>query len=145
MQVYHGGKFSNMSISFKGFKDHAGFGVFEKGYRCVAIAGQTTIFNHSYSSDVYLEGIKLYIGETANDGDYVEFEVVDIDNILGYGANFVVSKMAETKYVKPNQEYLRISDAIKTVPQGFYMRLKYISTGTQNVILYLDHLLRLDE
>ena len=53
--------------------------------------------------------------------------------------------MAETKYIYPKQEYLRISDAVKTIPQGFYMRLKYISTGTQNVILYLDHLLRLDE
>jgi len=132
-------------MQISGFKDHAGYGVFEKGYRCVAIAGQTTNFNHSYLSDVYLEGIKLYIGETSIDGDYVEFEVVDVDNILGYGENFVVSKMAETKYVRANQEYLRISDAIKTVPQGFYMRLKYISTGTQNVILYLDHLLRVGE
>lgn len=134
-----------IGVEINGFKNHEGFGVFEKGYRCVAIAGQTTSFSYSYLNDVYLEGIKLYIGSTAIDGDYVEFEVVDVDNILGYGANFVVNKMAETKYVRANQEYLRISDAIKTIPAGLYLRLKYVSIGGQNVILHLDHLLRLDE
>lgn len=134
-----------MGLSIKGFRSTEGYNVFEKGYRCVAPAGTTYDLHIKYNDDIYLEGMRLWCGPTAVDTDYIDILVEDVDNLLGYGQGFILATMAQSKHVRANFEYTRIADSIKLIPAGLYICLKYRSTGSQDVVVHLDHLLRLTD
>lgn len=134
-----------MALSIKGFRDTEGFNVIEKGYRHVATAGTTQDFHVKYNENVYMEGMRLWCGPTAVDTDCVDVLIVDVDNILGLGPDYLLATMAKAKYVRPNFEYMRLADSIKLIPIGIYICLKYHSTGSQDVVVHLDHLLRITD
>lgn len=110
-----------------------------KGFRYVATAGQTTIFDEEAAKQIYIQGGKGNISNAA-DGDYVEFAIVDKDDVLGLfgGLGLTVGqdvleidKYVETYYPSPgvlNEIELRVQAAGKLVP-GLYLRLIYHSTG----------------
>ena len=64
------------------------------------------------------------------DGDYIEFEVVDIDNLLGLGAGTVLNRYIETEYVKANTEAIISGNSAVKIPAGIYLRTRYVSVGT---------------
>jgi hypothetical protein len=119
----------------KGFQDLTGHNFYKKGLRGTAVAGQTTDFYISFSTNMYLSGGGYHAGSTANGGDYVGAQIVDKDNILGYGPGTVLGTFLETDYVWPGREWeVRTNDA-KIIPTGIYLRMRYVSTGAQDVEL----------
>lgn len=79
----------------------------------------------------YFDGVQYY-AKDAEVFDKVSFQVVDVDNILGYGAGFIVEEFAEENYVMPNCGVKMILYKSKLVP-GLYVRIKYESTGATDV------------
>lgn len=79
----------------------------------------------------YFDGVQYY-AKDAEVGDYVQFQVVDVDNVLGYGAGFVVEEFGDTWYVGPDAlEDIRLFKSAYVA--GLYIRVKYTSTGTSAV------------
>ncbi len=70
-------------------------------------------------------------------GDTITAQIVDVDNLLGQGANFVVKEWIKDWYIIPDLlQHIRTPQAGE-VPAGLYVRLKYKSTGTANDVKVL--------
>jgi len=82
--------------------------------------------------NVYLNGGEI-LYQDAVWGDYITMQVVDIDNVLGYGANTVLKEYIHKRYIHPELK----SDEVclpyaGMAPKNTYLRLKYTSVGTTN-------------
>lgn len=102
-----------------------------------ATAGQSTtsdwkITQESYSGQnvpCFMDGAD-YSCENAAYGDSIKFQVVDVDNLLGYGAGVVLDQFADI-YVMPGAN--SIKEYAAALPAGLYVRMIYNSTGATNV------------
>lgn len=74
-------------------------------------------------------------------GDYLAFQIVDKDNVLGYGANTVLSDWVKKWYVPHTQnEWTVLSPLAKELPvAGLYARLKYTSVGLTDVSIKINY------
>ena len=106
-------KTSDISVpsEMKGFQDLTGHDVYRLGdllYDCVA--GETNIFMESFAAGMYLEGGGVRIPEYTyvsgskvdnkpEKGDYLTFDMVDIDNVLGYGNLKTITTIERTSNV----------------------------------------------
>ena len=104
------------------------------GISGTAAAGSTTNIDHKLTADRYLNGCELLVN-TATWGDYVKFQVVDVDNILGYGAGTVLDEFGSTWYVASDRQLqgiFKIEYPAKVLA-NLYIRLVYVSTGVAPV------------
>lgn len=62
-------------------------------------------------------------------GDYVKFQVVDVDNILGYGAGFVVEEWISKWFVNPSGAQSVATPYAGKIPGGLYLRMIYQNTN----------------
>jgi hypothetical protein len=97
-----------------------------------ATKGTTTNIDYKIEGSYMLFGAEmLYTG--AVEGDYVALQIVDKDNVLGYGADVVVNEWVKKWYVPFNSTYWKVtSDMTTTIPAGLYARVKYTSVGSTN-------------
>lgn len=82
-----------------------------------------------------LYGGALY-ANTPDFGDYVKFQVVDVDNIIGYGAGLVLNEYIVKAYLNNNGTFEDYDEAGAYIPVGLYLRCLYKSeksTGTTQV------------
>jgi len=93
------------------------------------------------TDDVFVTGGKLRV-KNANFGDTVCLQVVDVNNVLGFGANLVLAQFITNWGLVDDQEQQFDEDSPypAKVPAGLYLRLVYTSTGTvaPNVIMNWD-------
>lgn len=75
-----------------------------------------------------------------NDGDYLDFSVVDIDDVLGQGAGTVVDQFAENIYVFPDHVSI-FKEHRADLIAGLYVRAHYNNTGA-NDVTFICNLLR---
>jgi hypothetical protein len=68
-------------------------------------------------------------------GDSITFQIVDKDNIFGYGANTVLDEFIKDFYLDDEKHAQApiMLDYPARLPVGVYMRLKYTSIGATNV------------
>lgn len=105
-----------------------------KGISFTALAGQTTSYDYKLTQARLIDGTQLILKDHAN-GDSIKFQVVDVDNILGYGAGTVLDEFATDWYVasdKQDQGETRLPYSAEIVA-NLYIRLVYVSTGGTNV------------
>ena len=78
----------------------------------------------------YVQGGQLLF-QNAAWGDYITAQVVDVDNVLGYGAGTVLNEYIKKRYVHPDigKSELEVPYA-GLIPQNTYLRIKYTSVGT---------------
>lgn len=91
------------------------------------------------NKQAYFDGVEYY-AKNAEVGDSVKFQIVDVDNILGYGANFVVEEFADV-YVMPDAPIHFTLYKAKLVA-NLYVRIKYNSIGSINNIDFVCNLMR---
>jgi len=118
---------TNLPTQIHDFQDLTGYNVYRKGYHFVAEPYAITRQQAKYDQTMKLQGLVFEIGPTARDGDYIEVEMVDADNLFGYGAGLILAKFAETIYVKANMEFSCVCNDAKTLPPGIYVRFSYYS------------------
>lgn len=105
-----------------------------KGISFTATAGTTTSYDYKLIQSRLIDGTSLILKDHAN-GDSVKFQVVDVDNILGYGAGLVLDEFATDWYVasdRQSQGETRLPYSAEVVA-GLYIRLVYTSTGATDV------------
>ena len=111
-----------------------------KGTSGTAAAGATTSIDLHLTEERLLEGGQIILqGHVL--GDHIAFEVVDVDNILGYGAGVVLDQYATNWYVDPstNGQYVIRLEYVAFLLAGLYLRLKYTSTGAAAVSVYVNY------
>lgn len=113
-----------------------------------ALAGQTTFFDIPVTTEIRLRGgsYKVININDVHEDDYLEFSVIDKDNVLGlfslYGLTVGVDvlelhKFIKTEYIDPEGfEFGNNSWSAFLVYTGLYLRAAYNSNGTQNINFY---------
>lgn len=103
-----------------------------------AVSGTATK-NSTTSIDLKVTTTKTYLNgaeilyQNAVWGDYVVLQVIDIDNVLGYGANTVLKEYVHKRYIHPDLKYDEVElPYAGLIPQNVYLRVKYTSIGTSN-------------
>jgi hypothetical protein len=99
-----------------------------------AAAGTTTNGDHKITEGRLLDGVGLLVKDAAW-GDSIRLQIVDVDNILGYGAGVVLDEFATTWLIDPqayNQGFWRLEYSAE-IPANLYIRVIYNSVGGTNV------------
>lgn len=110
-----------------------------RGYKYVAQANAANIFDESIDENLALiQGCRIW-AKAPNIGDYIEFSIVDKDDVLGLfsqqniikdQAVLEVERWTHNIYLPPwnCEKDLFTKTAIETT-QGLYLRACYINTG----------------
>jgi hypothetical protein len=123
--------FASDRINFKG-----------RGKIGTATAGQTSNIDLKLTEPRLLNGVQIIL-TNHTDADYAKLQVVDVDNLLGYGANTVISTYADEWYFASdtqNQGLFKL-EYVADIPSGFYLRIAYISTGNTDVTVRANYFL----
>ena len=122
-------------VQLAGFPDMGNWYYWKKGFRWELTAGETNLKDVKFDESLRLSGGGYYIPSTSHEGDYIEFQIVDVDGLY-YPAGTVLSTFISSDYVWDGKDFdVQMSDAV-LVYAGLYFRLKYVSTGTENVVVY---------
>ena len=104
------------------------------GVSGTASNGTTTNINLDLTEERYINGVRLILQNHVF-GDSVNFEVVDKNNILGYGAGAVLDRFGADWYVNPDSACQGdiLIDYPARVIAGLTIRIVYNSTGAEDV------------
>ena len=105
-----------------------------KGCSGTAAKSATTNIELLLTEERLLQGVFKLILHNHERGDYMHFEVVDVDNIIGYGANTVLERYVDSWYADAavdNQGEFSL-DFVAFINAGLYLRVVYVSTGAVN-------------
>lgn len=97
-------------------------------------AGQTQDIDYKLTEDRKFNKLSIILKDHAF-GDKADLQVVDKDNILGYGAGVVLSTFFSDFYFSADvqDQGTMISEYPGTLLKDLYLRIKYYSTGGSNV------------
>jgi len=96
----------------------------------------TTVIDIKYDNNIYLYGAMVWVWN-ANWGDYGTFQIIDKDNILGYGNNIVLAEYGSSCPFYKDMHINIVNDDYKEVFQGLYVRFLYYNVGPNDVrIIY---------
>lgn len=101
------------------------------GFTNTATKNSTTNIDYKLPEDRFINGLELILKNHVF-GDTVCLKVVDVDNILGYGAGVVLNQFGYTWNVyddRQNQGIILIPYPAKIL-KDLYIRLTYVSHGT---------------
>lgn len=118
----------------RAFASSDGFRFRGKGISGTITAGTTGNIDYKITEAKYINGINIILKNHKFD-DCINFQIVDVDNILGNGAGVVLDTFGETWFVAEdiqNQSIIKIEYPASIV-KDLYIRIKYTSTGTTNV------------
>lgn len=95
----------------------------------------TTVHDEVTTKTIRLQGGYYWV-RGATVGDRITFSVVDVNNVLGYGAGFVVAEYVKRLPVAPwdNQQEI-IAPTAGNIPTGLFLRLTYENQGSSPVNL----------
>lgn len=95
---------------------------------------------NAVNKDSFMDGIQYYACDAVA-GDKMTFQIVDVDNILGYGAGTVLDEFGEDWGVMPDtHDTLRLYKA--KLIKDLYIRIIYTSTGTASDVKFICNLFR---
>jgi hypothetical protein len=100
-----------------------------------AVAGTDTNIDFKIDSDnTLISGASLMCD--AKLGDYASCHVVDVDNILSYGAGFVVSTFVKKAFIDGHVE---VSPGYASlIPRGLYIRVTYHNTDSTDKEIFIN-------
>jgi len=99
------------------------------------------VINQSGESETYkyLKGGLLF-GSNIAYGDYIEVEIVDIDNILGAGAGYVVKNYVIQRFIHPTCSFTNNIESTTPgkIPIGLYVRFKYTAVAGSTRMIFIN-------
>lgn len=110
------------------------------GFKGIATAGTLTNVDFPIGAeDRHMSGIHLLLKNHHVD-DTVGLSVVDVDNLLGYGAGLVLKNFGINWNVNDerNDQGINTFNFVARIPAGMYIRVSYNSAGLINVIVKLN-------
>lgn len=112
------------------------------GVSAVAIAGYSTNIDYKITDDMLITGAQV-LTDISTFGDSLSFQVIDIDNIFGYGANLIINQFVSNWQMKSDsQEQINLQvNYPSKIPAGLYLRSIYVSTGPSDVKISINYTL----
>lgn len=108
------------------------FNFYGNGLAGVATKNTTTNFDFKIDKgQCYCSGGEIVVKD-AEHGDYIEIQVIDIDNILGYGANTVLQTYLKRWYIDYRGKNVLEVPYAGRIYENLYLRLMYTSASTTN-------------
>lgn len=112
--------------------------LFRKSWYYNIQGGQDFIQPINFDTEILLFGGEYEIVGNVHSGDFIDVTVTDDDNILGYGAGFVVSQFIEEEKIMPGQytvinplwKQIKCMNAAATIPEFLYITIRYKSYGS---------------
>lgn len=102
------------------------------GVSGTATKNSTTNVDYKLTEDRNINGLQILLKDHSF-GDSADFQVVDVDNVLGYGAGLVLDEFGTSWYFPEDIQMHEVQLNYKAlINGGLYLRLKYHSTGTVN-------------
>ncbi len=109
-----------------------------KGYLYTCSPGENT-FEEQINNSVKLQAGYYWL-KGPSEGDKVSISIVDIDNVLGLGANNVLSQYVSDMYVPPWDHADKIeATTVASIDAGLYIRIVYTNTGASDVKLGITY------
>lgn len=95
--------------------------------------GQSYTYKH-------ISGGMIFIDDNTKYGMYADFQVIDKDNILGYGANVVLKQYIRKIYINPTCPAHFGTEPPGAIPVGLYLRANIYNphAGAINAYINLD-------
>ena len=111
------------------------------GVSFTAAANQVTTFSYTLTAATYLKGGVLYV-TPGTMGDQLTVQIVDVNNVLGYGANFVVATYVNGWYVIPSlQNTIEDISVSALIPAGLCVNFLYANVSTTQATQVVVNLL----
>lgn len=107
-----------------------------KGIAFTATAGTSTSYDYKLTEARLIDGTRLILKNHVF-GDSVKFQVVDVDNIIGYGAGTVLDEFADSWFFaedKQEQTDTRLPYSAEVIA-NLYIRIIYDSIGASDVLV----------
>lgn len=101
-----------------------------QGFSGTAAVNSVTNVDWKFPQERWISGGRLNVsGATA--GDTITIQIIDIDNVLGFGANVVLNTFVEDMPMMPNQDAQAEArvEYVSLIPANIYMRAKYTNTS----------------
>jgi hypothetical protein len=122
------------------FNDAGGFRFRGASFSDSIVLNQTKDIDYLLAQDRYINGGRLLI-DNIGLNDKITFQVVDKDNVLGYGTNVILDEFIKDYFI-PTSGNLEVRlDYPAKILAGLYLRLKYtcthVSGATIKCNLYL--------
>lgn len=120
----------------KVFADADGFRARFLGMSGTATKNTTSSIDLKITEERYINGVQLIIKDHVF-GDKVKFQVVDVDNVIGYGAGVVLDEFGTNWNLddsKKDQGKILV-DYPARILANLYIRIVYISIGTENDVI----------
>lgn len=132
-----GSKYAPISADQYGSKD---INTSLKGHRFTAAAGAQTLDDYLLADDHLVDGAVLIAIDPAL-GDTLSCQVVDKDNMFGFGAGFVLGQYVTDWYMNPRESVqLNFKSSYPAkVFGGLYLRLIYTSVGEAPVEVIVNY------
>lgn len=102
-----------------------------QGFKGTAAVNSTTNIDFKLPEDRWISG-GILIAQGTHWNDKICLQIIDKDNILGLGANFVVDEYVTDFYLITDSEFQIQMDApyIALIPKDLYVRVVYTNTST---------------
>ena len=93
----------------------------------------TNIFQEKLNQSIKLQGGYYWV-QNPSLGDKVSLAVVDVDDILGYGSNTILSEYVKQMPIAPWDHHQEIeASTAALISSGLYLQLKYENTSASTV------------
>lgn len=105
-----------------------------QGISGTAAHGTSTNIDYKLTEARLLDGVHMILKDQAF-GDSVKFQVVDVDNVLGYGAGVVLDTFGDSWFVSSDshdQGAINLPYSAEVIA-GLYVRIVYTSVGAVDV------------
>ena len=98
------------------------------------------IENHAGESfaNKFLWGGEIYVKDGAV-GDYATLQIVDVDNLLGYGAGLVLKEYVKKKFIVPGLWHQGTDSCPGKIPVGVYLRCNYYHVGSNEPLILINY------
>lgn len=107
-----------------------------QGFKGVALIGASTNIDWKVPEDRWISG-GILIAQGTHWGDKICIQIVDKDNILGYGTNVMLDEYVTDFYVVTDAEFQIQIEApyIALIPANLYIRIVYTNISLTDVEL----------
>ena len=121
----------------RAFTNTDGFYFVGQGFSGVIPKNTTGTIDYKITQNLWLNGAQAIV-KNGIWGDTCSFEVVDKDNILGYGSNVVINEFVSNWSIIEDQQDqgLVILPYAAMLPANLYIRVVYVSTGSTNDVQF---------
>lgn len=113
-----------------GLSDMTGRSMYRRSFPYVPLANTDNLWHAKFTSNLGLQGGEYKVVGTPTWGDYLEMMVTDEDNVLDYGAGFVIRTFVEKEYIFEGACLSNfVTPDASTLPPYLYLTFRYVSVG----------------